>query len=282
MRAQVESLLMWREDECREGPLASARWWLKGVAVRAHPHLRVRYYPVLRHLKEIGADGETRVLEVGAGSLGITRYWHHPVTGVDIDFKGPQLGYLRQVEASAEQLPFVDDSFDVVISVDMLEHLTPDQRSAAIREMMRVSAGEVILGIPCGDDARTCERWARTLCSRAVSSAPDIVRADRIRRRSAFLAEHATCGLPADEDIVALMKRFEDGSGRRIDVETFGNEPTWFWRLSLPAVVPLGRLSAALSHAAGLVLQPLLPLLPGRPYRRFFLARKQQPDSAGS
>lgn len=282
MRAQVESLLMWRANEKGDAPFAGVRWLFKGLAVRVHPHLRVRYVPVVRHLREV-ADEDTRVLEVGAGSLGITRYWRHPVTGVDIDFKGPRLGYLQPVEASAEDLPFADDSFDIVVSVDMLEHLTTEQREKAVREMLRVSAGEVLIGIPCGEAARECERWARERCrAAAVLAEQDEERAARIRQRSAFLAEHAECGLPSRDDIVELAGAWAEEYGRTVDVETFANEPIWFWRLMLPSVVTFGTARSALSHAVGVVLQPLLPFLPQQPaYRTFFLARKRLPEAPG-
>lgn len=282
MRSRVESLLMWRSDEKGEEPLAGLRWRLKGLAVRAHPHLRMRYQPVVRHLREVADDG-TRVLEVGAGSLGITRYWRRPVTGVDIDFKGPRLGYLDPVQASAEALPFGDGSFDIVISVDMLEHLTSEQRHNAVREMLRVASREVLIGIPCGHDARVCEHWARSLCEQTADAHYDAALADRIRARSAFLDEHDTCGLPVEEDVIALIDGWCRESGHSVRVESFGNEPIWYWRLMLPAVVPLSGVSAALSRVAGFVLQPLLPMLPDGPtYRTFFLARKKPADFPGS
>jgi len=57
-------------------------------------------------------------------------------------------GKADEVVASALSLPFPDDSFPVVISVDLLEHLLPEQREQAISEMARVSAELILLSAP--------------------------------------------------------------------------------------------------------------------------------------
>src|SRR5438270_13315735 len=81
----------------------------------------VRYEPVLRLVREAG--GET-VLEVGAGPQGLLRLLDGElrVTAVDVasfesaDEEG-------RVVADARALPFPDESFDVVVALDMLEHV---------------------------------------------------------------------------------------------------------------------------------------------------------------
>jgi hypothetical protein len=54
-------------------------------------------------------------------------------------------GYMK---GSGTQLPFPDNSFDVVISCDTLEHIRPNERSTFIQELLRVAREYVLLGAP--------------------------------------------------------------------------------------------------------------------------------------
>src|SRR4051794_26584449 len=65
------------------------------------------------------------ILEVGSGSGGVTQFLHHPVTGVDRAFERTAettTEWLQPVHGSADDLPLADASFDVVLSLEMLEH----------------------------------------------------------------------------------------------------------------------------------------------------------------
>ncbi len=52
--------------------------------------------------------------------------------------------------ADCRKIPWPDDKFDVVTSLDMLEHLHPDHVAAAVAEMKRVSRKWVLIGVGCG------------------------------------------------------------------------------------------------------------------------------------
>jgi 2-polyprenyl-3-methyl-5-hydroxy-6-metoxy-1,4-benzoquinol methylase len=97
----------------------------------------------------------TRVLEVGAGEGHITsrmrdRYPSAHVTALDL--ADPRvLAELRSrglnaVAGSVEFLPFPDDSFDLVLGIEVLEHVP--NPSAALAEIARVSRGDVVLSVP--------------------------------------------------------------------------------------------------------------------------------------
>jgi ubiquinone/menaquinone biosynthesis C-methylase UbiE len=53
------------------------------------------------------------------------------------------------VLADGAELPFADDAFDVVVSLDTLEHVPAERRGALLRELVRVSRGWVLVGCPC-------------------------------------------------------------------------------------------------------------------------------------
>jgi 2-polyprenyl-3-methyl-5-hydroxy-6-metoxy-1,4-benzoquinol methylase len=61
-------------------------------------------------------------------------------------FTQNRLPFVDATNASVYELPFEDDSFDLVMSLEVLEHL--ESPSAAMRELTRVSRGNVVLSVP--------------------------------------------------------------------------------------------------------------------------------------
>lgn len=109
-----------------------------------------RYTPVLEHVARTAA---THVLDVGCGSLGLGEFTSVPFVGCDTSFVAAPVATMTPIRGSAIDLPFRNDSFDLVVSLDMLEHLPLQNRAAAIGELLRVSRGPVIFGCPCGSSA---------------------------------------------------------------------------------------------------------------------------------
>ena len=113
---------------------------------RWHPQLALRYLPIVSWVKKQGLIN-SKIIEVGSGSLGIGPYLNQTFTGVDIDFSGPRWPKMKQVKGKAEKLPFPDKAFDVAISVDVLEHLPPQNRAPAVSELFRVATKAVIIAV---------------------------------------------------------------------------------------------------------------------------------------
>jgi SAM-dependent methyltransferase len=109
----------------------------------------LRYHTIDRELQSAGVRG--RVLEVGCGSWGLAA-WHPrlSVIGVDMRFAEARVANLIPLVADATRLPFPDGAFEAVVSSDMLEHIPPVNRRAAVEELIRVASRILVLGVPVG------------------------------------------------------------------------------------------------------------------------------------
>lgn len=101
------------------------------------------------------ASAPSSVLEVGVGEGEVservrTRYPDARVVGIDLP--DDELGGswaergLSCAFADIGRLPFPDDSFDLVLAIEVLEHV-PDP-AAALTELSRVARGELVLSVP--------------------------------------------------------------------------------------------------------------------------------------
>jgi SAM-dependent methyltransferase len=95
------------------------------------------------------------ILEVGVGEAEVARRIRarYPATRfVGIDLPDPELAAhwaaqrLAGVFADITALPFPDDSFDLVLAIEVLEHV-PDP-AAAVRELRRLATGRLVLSVP--------------------------------------------------------------------------------------------------------------------------------------
>jgi SAM-dependent methyltransferase len=154
-----------------------------------------RYSAVVPLVEECA--GET-LLEVGSGSEGIARFaderW--AVTVCDRDFTDygslaevPD-DELRRVQGDVTKLPFADREFDVVVALDLLEHLPAELRPVALAELARVSRSRLIAGCPCGGVALAADRsLARYYAIQPRATPP-------------WLVEHLENGFP-DADVLS-------------------------------------------------------------------------------
>lgn len=108
-----------------------------------------RWNSVWHQLDEVLQFNPTTVLEVGPGPglfKHVASLFGLNAETLDID---PDLG--PDHVGSATELPFEDNSYDVVCAFQMLEHLPYETSLLAFREMARVSRRYVIISLP---DAR--------------------------------------------------------------------------------------------------------------------------------
>ncbi len=197
-----------------------------------------RYAPALRHVPAAG--GDVRVLEVGSGTRGACHHASGTFFGADLHFSdylevAPRLhGRLLAVRADAMRLPFADRTFDCVLSLDLLEHLAPEDRATAVREMQRVAARRVVVGCPVGD---SWDRWE--------------LRLQRFygllgKKVPGWLVEHRERGLPSRDD----LEGFPDPSGWSSTARGNVNAAVNFLLLAVEAT-PLGWVTSWLLGEAG-------------------------------
>lgn len=94
------------------------------------------------------------LLEVGPGqgfALGLLDgSTHVAITDVTLNTLLP-LPY-PAFQASLGSLPLADDSFDVVLATDVIEHIPPEQIDDAVADAFRVASRYVVLGVPLAED----------------------------------------------------------------------------------------------------------------------------------
>lgn len=165
----------------------------------------LRYRAVLDLVTPVW-QSDAEVLEIGSGAGGVTEFLEHPVTGVDIAFdrtadRGTSL--LTPVVASADHLPFRDERFDIVLCLEMLEHLPSQGRAAAVSEMVRVlhPGGRLVLTFPSGATAAALDHWLNEAFK---------------RRRGCdhpWVIEHIQSGLPDSGEVAREVQRAAGSEG---------------------------------------------------------------------
>jgi SAM-dependent methyltransferase/uncharacterized protein YbaR (Trm112 family) len=147
------------------------RWILRGTCGNLYDPERIRHYPI----PALPISGPGRFLDLGSNwgrwTIAAARAGFDAV-GID-----PSLGAIRAARRVASQLsvpievvvgdarhlPFPDDSFDVVFSYSVLQHLAPDDVEAAIAECARVLKpnGYALHQLPSTHGALSLYRQAR-------------------------------------------------------------------------------------------------------------------------
>lgn len=187
-----------------------------------------------------------RLLDVGAGSEGITPWLAPGWSATALDADWDDYGSASRIDSRAERitgdaraLPFADASFDAVVCLDVLEHIPPGDRPKVLGELRRVCAGRLLVACPTGELALETDRRL----------------AERYRARGAdapaWLTEHLAHGLPEPQELAA--------AGRPGDrIELVGVE-------SIRAHRVLIRLESrfATATALGLLARLLAPALTG-------------------
>jgi len=178
--------------------------WREAILFPA-PDYWLRYQAALEAVrKQIRMDRPFRLLEVGSGSAGITWFLRDASIRMCLADQTPQVLKARatatawRVCTDALVLPFRDNEFDVVVSLDTLEHIPQNQRQRFAEELKRVSRVGVVLSCPAdsADGRFQASRFDRLLW--------DSVRA-RAKAVPGWLEDHLDKGHP---EVAELMNIF--------------------------------------------------------------------------
>lgn len=224
----------------------------------------LRYYPVVQIIEKLN-NPKLALLEVGSGTNGISDYYAGKVIGVDTDFaktqgeKNPNIEYHK---GSINKLPFKNNSFDVVICMDTLEHLPSEQREKAISEILRVTktAGLAIIGFPSGGISSFAEQVINSLYK------------GKYGQEHLWLKEHRINGLPTDEEIKTILKNLGIAENQ-IKIIKNANILIWLKIHILYTVFSASLLSRALKYFYKIFhFKSRLPIPPF--YRSIFVIKK--------
>ena len=101
------------------------------------------------------------------------------------------------VHFDGRRLPFRDRSFEVAVSLDVLEHIPPPQRALHVAELIRVASTGIVVCCPLGTPTHVAAedelaRWHR----------------EAVGRPHRFLEEHLETGLPSEPELRDLADAF--------------------------------------------------------------------------
>src|SRR3989344_2783502 len=175
-----------------------------------HPEVALRYLPVVAEIRNL--KPRPTVLDVGSGGLGIAPYIGFKVTGVDVKFRPPFHSNLERIKAKAQKLPFADNVYDAVVSVDSMEHLNPEMRKKAIKEMLRTARKLLVIAVPCGSESYKQDKLLARIYRK------------KFNKKYHFFEEQLRLGLPETSEIKDTIIDAGVNLKKKISLKIINNE----------------------------------------------------------
>ena len=224
-----------------------------------HPEAALRYFPVVSAIKKTKLQ-DAKILEVGSGSLGITPYLKKKIDAIDIDFSGPKTELVNKIKGSIEKLPFRKNQYDVVIAVDVLEHVDKNIRPQAILEILKVAKKLAVIVVPVGklaekQDPQLDQLWKRTF-----------------QTQNQFFYEHIKNGLPSIDEILVTIDKSLRKLNKNAKISSYPNLNLSIRNMLMRTWISKNRYVYYTYMKGYLLLLPILKLTNfGNCYRRVFV-----------
>ncbi|NQU74025.1 MAG: methyltransferase domain-containing protein, partial [Candidatus Omnitrophica bacterium] len=230
----------------------------------------LRYEPVAQFIKGLRLS-ETLIIEVGIGQEGgLARYSEGVLDPIGVDLLAAGILPLgkdnnesrKWITADAAAIPVRHNRADVLVCLDMLEHVSTQQRLKIVLEMYALirEGGHLILGIPMGKQAD----WVESMFNRLYK----LFNGNTYR----WLDEHRIYGLPQDNEFKRLL--LEAGID---DYRTVENNAVYLWPFSLWLCFILPKICPSLQKIVTKKLfYPLFSRFNTPGYRKIYFIRKNK------
>lgn len=102
-------------------------------------------------------DSVKSILDVGCGNGSFLNYLSSPgkfhrLTGIDLSDEALKYVRTEKVKGKSSELPFTDKEFDLVMCLEVLEHLSVEDYELTLNEIMRVGRQFIIISVPNCED----------------------------------------------------------------------------------------------------------------------------------
>lgn len=174
-----------------------------------------RYQNARLYIEALREEGETfRILEVGANAHKNLKRFLPEDDIIYLDIEVPE--ELRDdpdyIQGDATQMTFEDGTFDVILALDVYEHIPPERRRAFLQEIARVSARGFVVCAPFDEEGvheAECRVNANFKCFYGYDHP--------------WLNEHIANGLPSLKETKKIMGEI----GESITVFAHGSLDVW-------------------------------------------------------
>jgi cyclopropane fatty-acyl-phospholipid synthase-like methyltransferase len=241
-RAGVEDLSEFYRTKFVSDEVLDARYF------RALDRFDMRFARTMWVYDNVRAGSAVLDLGCGAGMLALLKRKGVTLAGVDLSAEcalaARRNGYDLTCAAELTRLPFLDDSFDYVVSLDVLGHVEFKDKDAVLREVARVlrPGGVTLHGIECTDRRaqKSYEEMSEEELRRFVSVDGHVgleeeqehaARFQRFFREVAWEPRYALClsaeefvkqreeyGLPFEPDFVEYLRGLSHAERRAFDM----------------------------------------------------------------
>ncbi len=173
---------------------------------------RCRNVDVARILSPM-VGSETTILDAGCGEHGLAAFMPMAnITGIDILPPQTVATDLNYIHGSIVDMPFDDGSFDIAVSVDVLEHLPSEIRQAALGQLVRVAKKAVVITFPDGERARKIDLKFESELNKRKLPLPE------------WLEEHLAGRYPETGETIEAIESTAAALGRKVSTRVVYSE----------------------------------------------------------